>query len=56
MAVKDLTHEAGISDEEIVRRVSGGETYLLKSLCGDTTSVFFVSFVQFSGMRMKQKK
>jgi len=30
MAVKDLSHEAGISDEEIVRRVSGGETYLFE--------------------------
>src|SRR5262245_33181870 len=30
MAVKDLTHEAEISDEEIVRRVSGGETYLFE--------------------------
>jgi RNA polymerase sigma-70 factor (ECF subfamily) len=30
MAVKDLTHEAGISDEEIVSRVRGGETYLFE--------------------------
>jgi RNA polymerase sigma-70 factor (ECF subfamily) len=30
MAVKDLTHEAGISDDEIVRRVTGGETYLFE--------------------------
>jgi RNA polymerase sigma-70 factor (ECF subfamily) len=30
MAVKDLTQEASISDEEIVRRVRDGETYLFE--------------------------
>src|SRR5262245_15314707 len=30
MSVKDLTHEAGISDEEIVSRVRGGDTYLFE--------------------------
>jgi RNA polymerase sigma-70 factor (ECF subfamily) len=30
MAVKDLTQEASISDEEIVRRVIDGETYLFE--------------------------
>jgi RNA polymerase sigma-70 factor, ECF subfamily len=30
MAVKDLASEAGISDEEIVSRVRGGETYLFE--------------------------
>src|SRR5215510_5495540 len=30
MAVKDLAQEASISDEEIVRRVCGGETYLFE--------------------------
>jgi RNA polymerase sigma-70 factor (ECF subfamily) len=30
MAVKDLTQEASISDEEIVRRIRDGETYLFE--------------------------
>jgi RNA polymerase sigma-70 factor (ECF subfamily) len=30
MALKDLSHEAAISDEEIVRRVCAGETYLFE--------------------------
>jgi RNA polymerase sigma-70 factor (ECF subfamily) len=30
MAVKDLTHETGISDQEVVNRVRAGDTYLFE--------------------------
>jgi hypothetical protein len=30
MAVKDLTRESGISDEELVSRIRAGDTYLFE--------------------------